>query len=65
MQEEVAAEVAADDVSTTVLSEKHDGLIHLVVCYETAGRIEELSFSCFKQVDGTRLAVTDYSTTTL
>lgn len=35
MQEEVAAQVTADDVGTAVLREKHDGLIHLVVCYET------------------------------
>lgn len=40
MQEEVAAEVAADDVSATVIHEKHDGLIHLVVCYEAASRVE-------------------------
>lgn len=41
MQEEVTAEVAADDVSTTVLGEKHDGLIHLVVRYETARKITD------------------------
>lgn len=34
------AEVAANDVSASSLSEKHDGLIHLVVCYETAGKIK-------------------------
>lgn len=37
MQEEVAAEVAPDDVSAAVLHEKHDGLIHLVVCNEAEG----------------------------
>ncbi len=40
MQEEVAAEVAADDVGAVVLGEKHDGLIHLVVRDETARKIE-------------------------
>lgn len=34
VQEEVAAEVAADDVSAAVFHEKHDRLVHLVVCYE-------------------------------
>lgn len=35
MQEEVSTQVAADDVSAAVLGEQHDGLVHLVVCYET------------------------------
>lgn len=36
MQQEVAAEVATDDVSADVLRKEHDGLIHLVVRDETA-----------------------------
>lgn len=36
MQQEVAAQVAADDVRAAVLHEQHDGLVHLVVCDEAA-----------------------------
>lgn len=38
MQEEVSTQVATDDVSAAVLSEQHDGLMHLVVRYETTKR---------------------------
>lgn len=38
MQEEVSTQVATDDVSAAVLSEQHDGLVHLVVCYEATKR---------------------------
>lgn len=38
VQQEVAAEVAADDVSASGLCEEHDGLIHLVVRDEAVGK---------------------------
>lgn len=40
MQEEVSTQVAADDVSAAVLGEQHDGLVHLVVCYETKEKMD-------------------------
>lgn len=36
VEEEVAAEVAADDVRAAVIHEQYDGLVHLVVRYEAA-----------------------------
>lgn len=40
MQEEVSTQVAADDVSAAVLGEQHDGLVHLVVRYETKEKMD-------------------------
>lgn len=44
MQEEVSTQVATDDVSAPILSEQHDGLVHLVVCYETTKKKKKGSF---------------------
>lgn len=41
VQEEIAAEVAADYVSAAVFHEEHDGLVHLVVCDEAGGTTAE------------------------